>query len=277
MPPNVVYRPARIELSDGLPESCGRPSSRSTERKQSPTAMAREEEEYLLQVIRNAHDVSLFSPEIARSIRDWTSTYHLSPRRANLLRPFSTILWSRVLEVGAGCGAVARFSVNSVANRRRRGKPSPRAHHSRTDEGSRQCRRRCRSPRRFRVGQPFDVITVIGVLEYSESLREGQLRSRAEAPLAPPSTSEAGWRPDPGHRKQAGPQIFRRRARGPSWRAVCGRERQLYSRLVVTFGELELRELLDAAGFRKTAVVFSLPRLQVADDGAVAQLDFGTS
>jgi SAM-dependent methyltransferase len=66
-------------------------------------------EEYILQVVKNAADRSLFSPEIVRSARDQASSYHLTPRRANLLRPFSEMLRSRVLELNAGCGTVTRF------------------------------------------------------------------------------------------------------------------------------------------------------------------------
>ena len=40
---------------------------------------------------------------------DWPTTYHLHPTRANLLRPFSQLLKARVLEIGAGCGALTRY------------------------------------------------------------------------------------------------------------------------------------------------------------------------
>ena len=66
-------------------------------------------EERLLGVIRNASDLSASSDELQGAITDFASRYYLSSSRANLLRPVAHLLSGRVLEIGAGCGAVTRF------------------------------------------------------------------------------------------------------------------------------------------------------------------------
>ncbi len=68
-------------------------------------------EKYLLDALKNVSDKSVFSSELTPLLRDWASTYHLSSARANLLRPFAGNLLSgaSVLELGCGCGGVTRF------------------------------------------------------------------------------------------------------------------------------------------------------------------------
>ena len=68
-----------------------------------------EDEQYLEACIRGAQDRSVGSLELAQAIRDWTSFYHLSPRRADLLRPLQHLISGDVLEVGGGCGAITRY------------------------------------------------------------------------------------------------------------------------------------------------------------------------
>jgi SAM-dependent methyltransferase len=67
-------------------------------------------ENRLMSVVRSAKDRSVFSRELRDAMKDWPSTYHLSPARANLLRPFGGWLADKnILELGAGCGAVTRY------------------------------------------------------------------------------------------------------------------------------------------------------------------------
>jgi SAM-dependent methyltransferase len=68
-----------------------------------------EAERYLEASIRGAKDRSIGSEELNRAIRDWTSFYHLTPRRADLLRPLQHLISGDVLEVGGGCGAITRY------------------------------------------------------------------------------------------------------------------------------------------------------------------------
>jgi hypothetical protein len=66
-------------------------------------------EERLLRVLTEAADLSTMSRELITKITDWPSEYHLSPQRHNLLRHLDRLDGARVLELGAGCGAVTRF------------------------------------------------------------------------------------------------------------------------------------------------------------------------
>lgn len=127
-----------------------------------------ESEDYVYSVIKNAKDVSANSPELVSVIKDWPSEYHLSPIRHNLLRPFEFKRTDRILELGCGCGAITRylgeFSANIVAV-----------------EGSRRramiAAERCRDLPNvsvycdnlvdFQMEGKFDIIMLIGVLEYS--------------------------------------------------------------------------------------------------------------
>jgi SAM-dependent methyltransferase len=68
-----------------------------------------ESEKYLEKVLRSAHDLGSNSAELASHIKDWPSEYHLTPKRAQLLRGFDFDPGKSVLEVGCGCGAITRF------------------------------------------------------------------------------------------------------------------------------------------------------------------------
>ena len=127
-----------------------------------------EVEQRLLDAVTHAADRSTFSAELARSIVDWPSEYHLSRRRHCLLRPLNIPSGSRVLELGCGCGAITRYlgemgaqvlAVEGslmrarIAAQRSRDLPSVRVVvddllHFETDE-------------------QFDYVLLIGVLEYA--------------------------------------------------------------------------------------------------------------
>jgi len=66
-------------------------------------------EQYLKHVLSKAQDLGSDSTELESYIRDWSSEYHLSSKRSLLLQPFQFPPEARVLEVGAGCGAITRF------------------------------------------------------------------------------------------------------------------------------------------------------------------------
>ncbi|WP_215218814.1 class I SAM-dependent methyltransferase [Novilysobacter luteus] len=150
-------------------------------------------EDGLLLTLRCAGDVSVFSPELRSACVDWPSFYHLSSERANLLRPFSTEFsaTTRVLEIGAGCGAVTRFLGETGAQ-------------VLALEGSRRraiiARERTRDlgnvevvAERFQEFAPdarFDVITLIGVLEYANVFSDApqaalDMLDKVRAMLAP--------------------------------------------------------------------------------------------
>ena len=125
-------------------------------------------EQYLLEALRSSADVSVFSQELRTRVRDWASLYHLTPYRATIMDAlgFSNRA-ARVLELGAGCGAVTRWlgehfeAVDTVEGSLARAQVA---------------RERCRDLSGVRVTAAnffdveltgYDVTTLIGVLEYS--------------------------------------------------------------------------------------------------------------
>lgn len=124
-------------------------------------------EESLLALLTQAQDVSSTSDELAGKATSWAEQYHLDPSRANVLRALSISAGVRILEVGAGCGALTRYlgeqgaevdAVEPVLSR------------------ARVARERCRGLEGVEVfvGQiedvpraaDYDLIVVVGVLEH---------------------------------------------------------------------------------------------------------------
>lgn len=66
-------------------------------------------ERYLAHVLTRAKDLRSASPEIEAYIKDWPSEYHLTRKRAQLLKGFAFDSTKKVLEVGCGCGAITRY------------------------------------------------------------------------------------------------------------------------------------------------------------------------
>lgn len=129
-----------------------------------------ESENRLLETLRQSSDVSVFSTGLAAACLDWPSRYHLSSERANILRPFAERLTSaaKVLEIGAGCGAVTRYlgetgaQVLAVEGSLRRATIAR--------ERTRELDNVVVLAERFQdfdIDERFDIITLIGVLEYA--------------------------------------------------------------------------------------------------------------
>jgi GT2 family glycosyltransferase/glycosyltransferase involved in cell wall biosynthesis len=128
-----------------------------------------EVEKRLLEIIAKSKDLSSQSKELESAITDWPSRYHLSCRRANLIRALDQLpRRSNVLELGAGCGALTRYLGERFA---------------RVDavEGSllraRITRERCRDLPNvavyaapfsdIRLKPEYDLVTLVGVLEWA--------------------------------------------------------------------------------------------------------------
>lgn len=133
-------------------------------------------ENRLYDIVTQAKDVSVGSDELFGQANDWPTYYHLSPARANLMRPLEHNLHGKtVLELGSGCGAISRYlgeagcELTCVEGSRRRAAITA---------------SRCRDLANVKVfndnfqdfqpDQLFDVVTLIGVLEYSRVFIKGE-------------------------------------------------------------------------------------------------------
>ena len=126
------------------------------------------EEQTLLQILESAQDRSTTSDTLRNEKRDWSSEYHCTPLRHNLLRHLQFKKGASLLELGAGCGAITRqFGELGLAVTAVEGSPL-RAKINRV---------RCADLENVKVyaanfgeieySEKYDYVTLIGVLEYS--------------------------------------------------------------------------------------------------------------
>ena len=72
-------------------------------------------EEAALRIVTAATDRSASSDEMIRAAVGWPQRYHFYPARSNIVRGLDLPPDARVLEIGAGCGAVTRYLGESCA------------------------------------------------------------------------------------------------------------------------------------------------------------------
>lgn len=72
-------------------------------------------EEPLLEHLAAASDLSSRSADLLPRATSWPERYHLDPMRPNIVRAFDLPSTAKVLEVGAGCGAITRYLGETVA------------------------------------------------------------------------------------------------------------------------------------------------------------------
>jgi SAM-dependent methyltransferase len=118
-------------------------------------------------IIAAGHDLRALSDELPRRRGTWTARYHLARERGNILRPLSLQPDFRILEIGAGCGAVTRYLGETCATVDALEPTPQRASIARL-------RTRDLSSVEIFVGElsdipeepAYDVVVIVGVLEY---------------------------------------------------------------------------------------------------------------
>jgi GT2 family glycosyltransferase/thioredoxin-like negative regulator of GroEL/2-polyprenyl-3-methyl-5-hydroxy-6-metoxy-1,4-benzoquinol methylase len=234
-------------------------------------------ENRLKAIVSGANDVSVMSIELAKCCTDWPSLYHLSRVRVNLLRPFEERLQGKsVLEVGSGCGALTRYlgelGAEVVAL-----------------EGS--LRRasivasRCRGlnnitvvgevVHHFHPGPQFDVVTLIGVLEYARKFFPGNGADPVDAMLGyVRELLKPGGTLIVAIENQLGLKYFAGFAEDHVGKSMFGIEEHYSQDGVVTFGRRELARRVGKVGLTEQEwwypfPDYKLPSLMVSESGAL--------
>lgn len=219
-----------------------------------------EVEQRLARLIAAAEDRSVLSDELKQYITDWPSLYHLSSSRANILRPFKQRLAGKqVLEIGAGCGAITRYLGECGAQVLALEGSPRRAGIARTrTQDLPGVEVLTESFEQFRCDAQFDVVTLIGVLEYANQFVPGAnpmlaMLERARALLKPDGLLLIAIENQLGLKYWAGaPEDHL----GIPMYGIEGRYRQDQPQ---THGHKALADLLAAAGFAHTDFLSALP------------------
>lgn len=219
-------------------------------------------ENRIYQIIRDAPDTSVLSVALKSAITDWPSLYHLSPLRANLLRPIAADLQGPVLEIGCGCGAISRFlgeqglEVVALEGSVRRAMITA---------------ERCRDLanvqvlaepfQNFQSDQKFKTITLIGVLEYARVFYPGTdgrdpvdlMLERVSELLAPDGVLIVAIE------NQLGLKYFAGFNEDHLGKPMVGLEGSYNNKSVVTFGKKELGQRLSTASLAEQEWWFPFP------------------
>jgi SAM-dependent methyltransferase len=218
-----------------------------------------EVENRIVSILNNASDLSVLSTELQAQITDWPSNYHLSSQRANLLRPLKDVLSGSILEIGSGCGAITRFlgetarSVVALEGSHRRAQIT----RARTRD-LKNVEVYCDEFSAFETSQRFDVVTLIGVLEYANLFVGGPSAALRMLEKARSHLSENGFLVI-AIENQLGLKYFAGAPEDHLGKAMLGLENQYVSGGVRTYSKDELTHLLQTSGFSHVDFFYPFP------------------
>ncbi|MDO9366615.1 MAG: class I SAM-dependent methyltransferase [Methylotenera sp.] len=211
-------------------------------------------------IIRGAKDRGMFSSEVMNQASDWPTFYHLTPMRANILRPFAKeIAAGHTLELGAGCGAVTRF-IGELGGTVVAVEGSP--------DRARIIGNRCAELKNvtviadliqnFQPEEKFDVVTLIGVLEYA------QVYVNEPNPIQYLLKVAKSFLKDNGLliiaiENQLGLKYFCGSAEDHLGRPMIGVNDSYTDKSPITFGREELTSYIEEVGFKSVDLYVPLP------------------
>ena len=217
-------------------------------------------EHRLLRIVASCADRSILSSELAGKINDWPTRYYFSARRANLLRPFDSLLGGRVLEIGAGCGAITRY-LGETAQEVVALEPSARR--------ARVAAARCSDLPGVQIvvddletfsanGEKFDAVTLIGVLEYAYRFSD-----REDAALHWLRLARSLLKPGGvlllAIENKLGLKYFAGAPEDHLGRPMLGVGDLYEARGPRTYGRVELEAMLGSAGFAQSGLALPFP------------------
>lgn len=197
--------------------------------------------------------------EILANDPSWALYYHLSPRRNNLIRWYEFEKNARVLEVGAGCGAITeelvRRDAQIVALEMTRKRALINAHRNHEAKNLKMVVGNLDT---YKQKKKFDYAIVVGVLEYagtfyhSSSPYHDFLRA-VQAVLSPGGKLLLAIENRFGLKYWAGAKEDHAHTFFEGHNGYPGQKR------VQTFGKKELSELIKSAGFSETNFYYPFP------------------
>lgn len=222
-----------------------------------------EVESRLLTLVQAARDRSVLSMTLRMGITDWPSLYHLSPIRANLLRPLRALFSGRrVLEIGAGCGALTRFMGESGASvLALEGSPQRAAITAARCADLPNVTVAAETLQGFPIHSSFDLVIMVGVLEYAriffpataEEDPVNAMLTRAQRFLEPDGALLLAIE------NQLGLKYFAGYAEDHLGLPMHGIEDLYTPDSVVTFGRAELSHRLDQTGLKARQWLYPFP------------------
>lgn len=234
-------------------------------------------ESLIYKIISEVEDVSVGSEELAKYISDWPTLYHLSAERVNLVRPLEESLrGKKVLELGSGCGAISRFLAEAgcqltcvEGSFRRAAITASRC------RGLQNVKVYCDNFQDFETQEKFDVVTFIGVLEYSRKFIEGDDPIASALAIAKSFLKEGGVLIVAIENK-LGLKYWAGAPEDHLGVPFCGVESLYGEKTAVTFGREELSGILKKASFDTVEYYYpfpdyKLPNLVVTDSGCADQ------
>lgn len=218
-----------------------------------------EAEHRILQALKNTADLSVGSPELLARIEDWPTEYHFTDMRANLLRHLPLRPGLRVLELGAGCGAITRFlgeagcAVTAVEGSLARA----RCARERTRDLD-NVSVYCANFQDVAFDRDFDVVTLVGVLEYAPKFFAGDDPMGACLAVAR-SALASGGALIVAIENQLGLKYFAGATEDHLGTHFSGIEGRYEPQGVRTLGRRQLEAVLVQAGFADVAFQYPFP------------------
>jgi cyclopropane fatty-acyl-phospholipid synthase-like methyltransferase len=240
-----------------------------------------EVEARILQTLQGTKDLSVASQELMARIQDWPTEYHFTDTRANLLRHLPIGPNMRALELGAGCGAITRYlgeqgcEVVAVEGSLLRA----RCARERTRDLE-NVSVFCANFQDVAFAREFDLVTLIGVLEYAPMFFDGDdpigaCLAVARSAVAPGGTLIVAIE------NQLGLKYFAGATEDHLGTHFSGIENRYRPDGVRTLGRRRIEQALQAAGFREVAFQYPFPdyKLPVAIvfEAALGREDFRPS